>query len=155
MADQATITARCTTLPDSKHILLPKDLDPARRPSESRLLLTAGTTERIVGHALRTDTGQSACVSPELLAALGGEGATITYRGISFWGRLGRDGSLQMQLAIAVLTLISALLSAWGTWLKSSDAAKATPWEQHTGVIVLIVAAALAWLKFRKEVTEL
>lgn len=151
MAEHVKITADCVNAPDEKTFLLPTTRS---LPAGRYLLVSGGGRESILRPGLRTDEGDAACVNGMVLAGFGGNGADVTYEMIGFQGRLRRDGMLTLQLAIAVLTVIGAGLTAWGTLLKSG-AATASTWEQTTGSVVFLVAAALAVLKFVQELKKL
>lgn len=83
-----------------------------------------------------------------------GDGVSVSFKPIGFWGRVWRERKPFLQLVIAAFTWIGALIAAWGTWLKSTGD-KATTWESETAAIVLILVAVLATLKFIKETNEI
>jgi hypothetical protein len=153
MGGTVQLTSGCINPPDEKRILFPRELKDAELPSQSRVLVWNKEKERILRFSSRSDDGSSACVDPSVLATFGTKGVTVEFQGISLWGRFLRDRMLFLQLTIALLTLAGAVFSIIGTYVKSTGD-KATPFEQETAVVVLVIAAVLAWLKLIKEVLE-
>lgn len=144
------LTGVCSAAPDDSTIAFPAGANP---PS-GHLLVTGNGTDRVMRAAIRSGAGNAACVSGSVLAAFGGETAEVGYREIGTLGRLRRDSSLRLQFAIAVLTVVGALIAATSAFIKSS-AATATAFEQKFAAVVFAIAAVLAVLKFLKELKDL
>ncbi len=154
MTETVRVITGCNPLPDDKTFLLPRAADTAALGGKRHVLVTgANGKNKVLKWSTRADDGQGACVSTGVLRSLGGEG-DVTYRGVGFWKRVPRDPMLRLQALISVLTVVAALLSAYGTWIKSTTGSSATAWDRQTATIVLIVAAALAIAKLVKEAQE-
>jgi hypothetical protein len=155
MSATTRIITGCDPPPDDKTLLLPRDADTDPLKGKKHLLLTApGDKTKLLKWSRRADDGQGSCVSPSTLASLGGDATEVTYTGVGLAGRIRHDGMLRLQVAISILTVVAALLSAYGTYIKSTTAQSATTWDRHTATLVLAVAAALAVAKLLKEIRE-
>lgn len=145
-----TVISACSPAPESGTILLPMG-----DPKAARRVLAEGADETVVLFAgKRTDHGTGACVSASTLEALGGNKAAIRYRDASFFAVLRRDRWMTLQLGIAILTLVGALLAAYGTWITNGGEASGS-FANKTAVFVFAIATLLAFSKFVTEYRKL
>jgi hypothetical protein len=148
--NEIEVTALCQS--SDGHFLLPAG---TAEPGSHVLVQGAGAT-LILKRGYKGETaGTGACVSGSALSVLGGEGSTVSYRGIGTLERIVRDRRLLLQAVISLLTFVGACLTAYTAWIKTNASTAATGWEQDTAAIALIIAALLALLKLYREINEL
>lgn len=153
MSPRIAVTATCSNPPDDTRILLPKGLPEENVPKEGHVLVAGNGKERVLKVGRRADARAYACVSSGVLHIFGAKGVQIEYEGIGLGRRFLKDNALFLQLSISVLTWVGAVVSATGTYIKNYSVT-ATPWEQNTAILTLLIAAVLATFKLVKEIHE-
>lgn len=156
MSEQINVVSGCRDTPDDKTFMFPKGAKPEGVSGKRHVLVRAGDRKKLLKISERSDGGEGACVSASTRSSFGADDVvSVTYDGIGFWGRLRHDSGLRLQALIAILTLVAAGLSAYGTWFKNTTSTSATTWDRQTATLVLATAAVLALLKFWKELKDL
>jgi hypothetical protein len=150
MSGQVSLTSGCSNPPDDKRILFPSG---ATLPEEDYVLVALEDKERILKSDQRADAGDAACVSPSVLRGFGSKGVVVEFRGIGTRERVLKDSALFLQLVIAVLTWAGALIAGIGSYIKDGSPT-ATPWEQNTAILALLITAVLATIKLVQELNE-
>lgn len=141
---EVAVTSSCEPTPEKRRLLLPRAAAPVGKP---RVLVRGTGAKRVMKVGRRADSGPGACVPAELLGPLGGENATISYRGIGMIEAAARDGSLRLDAIVAVSTLVSAILTAYVSLIKN----RADENVANIATIVAIAAFFAALAKFWKE----
>ena len=146
------LTVRTTT-PRSGYLLLPKG---APLPETGHALVRAKSAPekiQLLKLGRRSDTGTAAWVDADTAEALGGDGAEVEYRPAGWILVLRYNSDARVQLAISVLTALSAVLVGYGTFLTSH--APGTPtFVARAAFAVLLITTGLAVLQLIKDIKD-
>ena len=120
-------------------ILLPLASQPV-----ARVVVQGNSRTRLLPAGVRADHGTAAVLPGDLLTTLGGDGAQISYRAATWMDVLRLRRRARVQLAIAVLTLIAAILAAINAYVGTRSpttptfTADAAPWVLFIGVVLTV-----------------
>jgi hypothetical protein len=142
------LTYRCEPAPPEGKLYLPVGSTPL-----TRIVVRTSRGETVlVKGGVRNDQGTGACAVGSTLASLAGTDTDkdIDYRKATFWDVVRYDSGVRLQLWLAILTFLSALITIYATYLKNM-ADPSNAFTYNTAAVLLVITFLVALGKLYTE----